>query len=71
MIDIVTKAVADYIKGEEISIDELSKNTDISGDSLSNSLIKLTRPLKANEFLAICAFLEKDPNDFKRNVYKR
>lgn len=65
MLDITTKAVADYIKANDIPIDEISKNTNISHSILTKALVNLKRSLRANEFLAICVALEKDPNDFK------
>lgn len=64
-----TEMVANYIKQKGIPIKELSRNTDISEYTLDRSLNKLVRPLRANEFLAICAFLEKNPNDFKRDIF--
>jgi DNA-binding Xre family transcriptional regulator len=71
MIDSTTKIVADYIQQKDIPINEISKNTAISKNNLHKSLIKLIRPLRANEFLAICAFLEKNPSDFKRNLFSQ
>jgi DNA-binding Xre family transcriptional regulator len=65
MIDSTTKKVADYIRMEDITIKEISKNTAISNNNLHKSLTELIRPLRANEFLAICSFLKKNPNDFK------
>jgi DNA-binding Xre family transcriptional regulator len=67
MIDFATKAVADYIKQKDIQIKALSRSTDISDNILNRSLNKLARPLRANEFLAICVFLKKNPSDFKRD----
>ena len=69
MLTFTTKMVANYIKQKGIPIKELSRNTDISEYTLDRSLNKLVRPLRANEFLAICAFLEKNPNDFKRGIF--
>ena len=69
MIDSTTKMVATYIRQQDIPIKELSQNTAISTNILNKSLTELIRPLRANEFLAICAFLEKNPSDFKRNLF--
>jgi DNA-binding Xre family transcriptional regulator len=68
MADLVTKMVASYIKQKDITIKEISRYTAISNNILQRSLIELTRPLRANEFLAICAFLEINPSDLKRNI---
>jgi hypothetical protein len=61
--------VADYIKQTDIPIKVISRCTDISNNILNRSLNELARPLRANEFLAICAFLGKNPNDFKRDKF--
>lgn len=65
----ITKTLANYIKQKDIPIKELSISTDISDYVLYRSLNKLVRPLRANEFLAICDFLEINPNDFKRDIF--
>ena len=69
MMTFITKTLASYIKQKGIPIKELSISTDISDYVLHRSLKKLVRPLRANEFLAICAFLEMNPNDFKRDIF--
>lgn len=69
MQNFTTEMVANYIKQKGIPIKELSRNTDISEYALDRSLNKLVRPLRTSEFLAICAFLEKNPNDFKRDIF--
>jgi hypothetical protein len=66
MIDFATRMVANYIKQKDISIKAISGCTNISSNILRRSLDKLVRPLRANEFLAICDFLKKNPNDFKK-----
>ena len=71
MITFTTKTVANYIKQKGIPIKELSRSTDISDYILYRSLYKMVRPLRANEFLAICAFLEKNPDDFKKDILPR
>ena len=65
MIDSTSKMVADYIRQKDIPISKISQNTAISNNNLHKSLTELIRPLRANEFLAICAFLKKNPNVFK------
>jgi hypothetical protein len=69
MIDFATKAIADYIKQEGIQIKVISQKTNISDNILDMSLNNLVRPLRANEFLAICAFLDKNPIAFKRDAH--
>ena len=69
MMTSITKTLADYIKQKDIPIKELSRCTNISNNILHKSLNKLVRPLRANEFLAICDFLNKNPNDFKKTHY--
>lgn len=58
-----TSMMAQYIKANNISIDEISKCTNISKNILKRSLCDLSRPLRANEFLAICAFVQIDARD--------
>lgn len=65
MIDSTTKAVADFIKSKAIPLNKISENTNIPNSVLTKALVELNRSLRANEFLAICVALEKDPNDFK------
>ncbi|WP_353852929.1 helix-turn-helix transcriptional regulator [Dehalobacter restrictus] len=69
MLTFTTEMVANYIKQKGIPIKELSRNTGISEYTLDRSLNKLVRPLRTNEFLTICAFLDKNPNDFKKDKF--
>jgi len=69
MLTFTTEMVANYIKQKGIPIKELSRCTNISNNILRKSLDKLVRPLRANEFLTICDFLKKSPNDFKRDIF--
>ena len=69
MVDFATRMVANYIKQKDISIKVISGCTNISNNILRRSLDKLVRPLRADEFLAICDFLKKNPNDFKKTHY--
>lgn len=55
--------IAQYIKDKNISIDEISKCTNISKNILKRSLCDLSRPLRANEFLDICAYIQLDTQD--------
>lgn len=61
-----TKAIADYIKEKGISVKKVSDKTGIPYCVLYDSLCSKTRnrDLRADEFMAVCNFLEKDPRDF-------
>ena len=64
-MDIATKKLADYIKEKGIAITEISSTTKIPYIALWSSLSPSgTRDLRADEFLAVCLFLEKNPMDF-------
>lgn len=65
MVDFATKMIARYIKEKDISIDVISRSTDISRNILHCSLIEMGRPLRTSEFLAICDFFNMNPSDFK------
>lgn len=65
MTDFATQMLAGYIKQTAIPLKEISKHTNISISILRKSLNELSRSLRASEFLAICDFLKKNPNDFK------
>ncbi|KAF5039996.1 hypothetical protein DSECCO2_538060 [anaerobic digester metagenome] len=52
------------IKKRGISIKAISKETGIPYSSLQPSL-KGRRPLRADEFFAVCDFLKVNPADFK------
>lgn len=71
MLDCATLMLADYIKQKDISIKVISGCTNISNNVLNKSLNELARPLRANEFLAICDFLKKNPRDFQRNIFRQ
>lgn len=63
---IVTQNVAKYVNEMGISIKTLSKKTGISTGVLYPSLSESgrKRELRADEFLTICIFLNKNPMDF-------
>lgn len=64
-MDVTTKKVARYIKDKGVSILAMSKKTNIPISRLYSSLSPNgKRCLRADEFLTICAFLEKEPTDF-------
>ena len=61
----VTRAVSEYIHEKGISISTVSEKTGISYGMLRPSLCaKGNRPLRADEYLKICNFLEVDPLRF-------
>ena len=61
-----TKALAAFIKEKGISIKTLSEATKLSEGILYPSLGSgRGRELRADEFLAICVFLEVDPMRFR------
>lgn len=69
-----TKKMASYIKAKGVSIKAIAAATKLSTGVLYPSLqvrsARRTRPLRVDEFLAICAFLEVDPLEFKTEVPK-
>lgn len=58
-----TNTIAQYIKDKNISIDEIAGATNISKNLLRRSLCDLSRPLRAKEFLDICAYIQLDTQD--------
>ncbi|MBP3488841.1 MAG: hypothetical protein J6K53_10650 [Roseburia sp.] len=68
---IATKNVAAYINKMGISIKAISNNTGLSQGVLYSSLgTGRERELRADEFLAICIFLDKDPMGFYKESDK-
>lgn len=64
-MDIATKKLADYIKEKGIAITAISSTTKIPYSALWSSLSPSgTRDLRADEFLAVCLFLEKKSYGF-------
>ena len=63
-MDNITQAVSAFIKDKGIQVSTISRKTGISRDILHNSFSG-KRKLRADEYLAVCDFLEKDPKDFK------
>ncbi len=59
----VTREVSRYIREKGIRISAISRGTEIPDSRLYNSLSG-KRPLRADEYIAICGFLEKDPKYF-------
>lgn len=63
-MDKATLNIADYIGSLGVPVSVISRETGIPYDALRRSLRKHNRELRADEFLGICNFLHKGPNDF-------
>jgi len=60
-----TRRLAGYIKEKGFTITAISMGTGISYGKLDKSLNpEGKRELRADEYLAICGFIEKNPMDF-------
>jgi predicted transcriptional regulator len=59
----ITKAVSDHIKKSGIQISAIQAGTGIPKTALYNSLSG-TRKLRADEYIAVCKFIGKNPLDF-------
>lgn len=63
-----TKALSEYVKQKGIQISVLANTTGIPYGKLWDSLsVNGTRELRADEFLSICSFVEKNPMEFADN----
>ncbi len=64
-MDHTTKALSRYISERGVQMSTISEATKIPYASLWGSLSKNgSRPLRADEFLAVCHFIGKSPFDF-------
>lgn len=63
-MDCATRAVAKYIREKGYSLLKMSEKTGIPYGRLY-PCVSAKRSLRADEFLAVCKFLEKNPFDFK------
>lgn len=68
MADIATNHIADYVDKMGVRLTVMSKETGISYEILRRSLSNRDRDLRADEFIEICNFLQKDPMDFSKAV---
>jgi hypothetical protein len=57
----VSRKIANYIKLNNISISQISKDTGIDEEKLLGNL----QPFSAGEFLELCFYLNIRPEDFK------
>lgn len=64
MRDLPTLKVAEHIDRMGIKISAISRGTGIPDGVLRRSLSTKERDLRAEEFLAVCQFLNKQPFDF-------
>lgn len=62
----VTRNVATYVKEKGINISKMSRDTNIPYAALYTSLCdeERERPLRADELLAVCSYLDTDPRKF-------
>lgn len=61
----VTEELAKYICNRGYSLKAIMNATGLQRGIVYSSLGKTTRrPLRADEFLSVCAFLQVDPMDF-------
>ncbi len=59
--DNVSEKLVEYIKQNNISIEQISKDTGVSGFKLSKNDVVFT----ASEFLELCSYLNVSPESFK------
>lgn len=59
----VTSTISKFVKRRGICTKAIAENTGIPINALYKSFSG-NRKLRADEYLAICKFLGKDPNDF-------
>lgn len=63
-MDTATQKLVDYVKNRGVSISAISAGTGISRHKIYPSFSG-ERPLRADEFLAVCSFLRMNPMDFR------
>lgn len=64
-MDYATAKLRGQIQEKGISIAKIAKNTGFPYSALWGSLSEGTRTLRADEFLSVCAFLEKNPAEYR------
>lgn len=67
-MSLVTRNVAMYVEEKGINISKMARDTKISYAALYTSLCdkERDRPLRADELLSICDFLDIDPRNFSQ-----
>lgn len=65
-MDNATKRISEFVRNKGFNLSDMSRKTGIPYGALYTSLCNEARDrdLKADEFLNICRFLEKDPMEF-------
>ena len=67
--DHATKAIAAFVSDRGIALTAIAGGTGIAYHAICDSLGKKTRTLRADEFLAVCRFIQQDPFRFmKKNA---
>ncbi|MDD4715905.1 MAG: helix-turn-helix transcriptional regulator [Oscillospiraceae bacterium] len=66
-MDIATGKIRNYVKEKGITIKAISRHTNIAPGALYSSFSGL-RPLRADEFLAVCSFLGIDPMKLRQGL---
>lgn len=61
MTDVATNFISKYVQSKGVKVSVISRATGISDGILRRSLSENNRPLRADEFLDICSFLDIDP----------
>lgn len=61
----VTKKIAEYISGQNFSVDEISKELDIEVQKLQ---VGTEEALEADEFLSLCFYLKIKPEQFYAEI---
>lgn len=64
MADVITTNISNYIKRAGVNISALSRASRISDGVLRRSIVRRERSLRADEAIAICEFLGKEPFEF-------
>ena len=69
-MDKSTNYLSEYVSSRGISLHNMAQKLGMSYDSLYNSLGKRTnkRPLRGDEFLAVCSFIGLDPKIVMKEV---
>lgn len=62
----ITQAVSEFVRERGFRINAIAEQTGISRNVLYHSFSG-KRKLRADEYLAICDFLGKDPEDFRNH----
>ncbi len=67
MISKVTDYIISYLKEENLTAEQVAKETGIAKQKLSEGYV---HPLDADEFLRLCVYLRLKPEDISRSIRK-